>query len=78
MSQGLAAYTVVPVDECCRVDPAAVEAAITPSTVLVTIMHSNNEVGVHKSGVLEEAAGEGAETAFYVPTIALIIQPTRF
>ena len=42
-NQGLATFTAVGVDPVGRVDPAAVEAALTPSTVLVTIMHSNNE-----------------------------------
>jgi len=37
--------TVLPVDEYGTVDPADVERAITPDTVLVTIMHANNEVG---------------------------------
>jgi cysteine desulfurase NifS/selenium donor protein len=37
--------TYLPVDGQGLVDPAAVEAAITPRTVLVTIMHANNEVG---------------------------------
>ncbi len=37
--------TVLPVDEFGRVDPADVAAAITPETILVTIMHANNEVG---------------------------------
>ena len=58
--QGLAAYTVVPVDECCRVDPEGVAAAITPSTVLVTIMHSNNEVGAQGEVKREPWEGEGA------------------
>ena len=39
------ALTVVPVDEFGLVTPAAVAAAVTPKTVLVSIMHSNNEVG---------------------------------
>jgi cysteine desulfurase len=43
--QGLCTYTAVPVDVQGRVSPGDVEAAITPHTVLVTIMHSNNEVG---------------------------------
>lgn len=40
-------YTVtyLPVDSTGRVDPAAVEAAITDQTALVTIMYVNNEVG---------------------------------
>ena len=37
--------TVVPVDGWGRVDPDAVRRAITADTVLVSIMHSNNEVG---------------------------------
>jgi cysteine desulfurase NifS/selenium donor protein len=37
--------TVVPVDEFGRAAPADVEKALTPATVLVTIMHANNEVG---------------------------------
>lgn len=37
--------TYLPVDGEGRVDPAAVEKAITPETVLITVMHSNNEIG---------------------------------
>jgi cysteine desulfurase len=37
--------TRVPVDESGRVDPADVAAAFTPETILVTVMHANNEVG---------------------------------
>jgi cysteine desulfurase len=37
--------TVLPVDEYGLVDPASLEGAITPDTLLVTIMHANNEVG---------------------------------
>lgn len=37
--------TYLRVDEQGLVDPADLEQAITPKTVLVTIMHSNNEVG---------------------------------
>lgn len=37
--------THVPVDATGRVDPDAVAKAITPQTVLITIMHANNEVG---------------------------------
>jgi cysteine desulfurase len=35
----------LPVDRYGRVDPGAVEAAITPRTVLVSVMLANNEVG---------------------------------
>ena len=37
--------TYLPVDECGMAHPQQVEEAITPETVLVTIMHANNEVG---------------------------------
>lgn len=37
--------TVLPVDPYGQVDPAAAEQAITPQTVLVSVMHANNEVG---------------------------------
>jgi cysteine desulfurase len=37
--------TMVPVDADGRVDPAQVGAAITDRTILVSIMHANNEVG---------------------------------
>lgn len=37
--------TYVPVDAAGRVDPADVAAAITDQTILITIMHANNEVG---------------------------------
>jgi cysteine desulfurase len=37
--------TYLPVDEYGLVDPARVEEAVTPGTILITIMHANNEVG---------------------------------
>jgi cysteine desulfurase len=37
--------TKVPVDRQCRVDPAEVAKAMRPDTILVSIMHANNEVG---------------------------------
>jgi cysteine desulfurase NifS len=43
-TQGLR-ITVLPVDEYGLVDPADLERTITPDTVLVTVMHANNEVG---------------------------------
>lgn len=55
--------TYLPVDGFGMVDPQAVEEAITPQTILITIMHANNEVGTiqpieeiaeaaHRHGVL--------------------------
>jgi cysteine desulfurase len=40
-----AKVTVVPVDRAGRVDPEDVRKALTPRTILVSIMHANNEVG---------------------------------
>jgi cysteine desulfurase len=37
--------TFVPVDRQGLIDPADVEKALTPETVLISIMHSNNEIG---------------------------------
>ena len=57
------AVTILPVDGFGIVDPSHVDAAITPGTCLVSIMHANNEVGsisplrevveaAHRHGVL--------------------------
>lgn len=37
--------TFVPVDRYGRVDPAEIQQAITPKTILISVMHANNEVG---------------------------------
>lgn len=37
--------SIVPVDASGRVDPATVAAALRPATLLVSIMHANNEIG---------------------------------
>ena len=37
--------TYLPVDEFGKVDPATVEAAITPETILISVMYANNEIG---------------------------------
>jgi cysteine desulfurase len=41
-----AEVTVLPVDRGGLVDPEAVRRAIRPSTILVSVMHANNEIGV--------------------------------
>jgi cysteine desulfurase len=40
-----ATVTYLPVDGTGRVDPDAVRRAITPRTILISVMHANNEVG---------------------------------
>ncbi|OGP79410.1 MAG: cysteine desulfurase NifS [Deltaproteobacteria bacterium RBG_16_64_85] len=40
-----ARVTVLPVDRCGMVDPEDVRRAIAPRTILITVMHANNEVG---------------------------------
>lgn len=37
--------TYIPVDETGLVDPALVETAIKPQTILISVMHANNEIG---------------------------------
>src|SRR4030042_1266233 len=40
-----AEVTFVPVDRYGRVDPQNIQKAIPPKTILITVMHANNEVG---------------------------------
>jgi len=40
-----AQVTYVPVDQYGSVDPQNIQKAITPRTILITVMHANNEVG---------------------------------
>jgi len=40
-----AVVTYLPVDRTGRIDPDAVQRAITPRTILISVMHANNEVG---------------------------------
>ena len=53
--------TVLPVGRDGRLDPAAVKAALRPDTVLVSVMHANNETGVvhpiEEIGAITRAAG---------------------
>jgi selenium donor protein len=61
-SQGFR-LSVVPVDGTGLVDPGDVEKVLTPATILITVMHANNEVGTiqpireiaeiaHRNGIL--------------------------
>ena len=69
--------TVVPVDSTGLVDPSDIERAIEQSTVLITIMHANNEVGTlqpiaeiaevaHRHGVVFHT--DAAQSVGKVPT----------
>ena len=40
-----AEVTYVPVDRYGRVDPDDIRKAVTPNTMMITVMHANNEVG---------------------------------
>jgi cysteine desulfurase len=72
-----ARVTVVPVDRSGRVDPGDVRNALTPRTILVTIMHANNEVGtvqpIAEIGAIAKAAGvpmhtDAAQSVGKIPT----------
>jgi cysteine desulfurase len=75
--EGLGAeITVLPVDRFGRVDPEEVRRAITPRTILITVMHANNEVGTiqpiaeiaaiaQKAGVLFHS--DAAQSAGKIP-----------
>src|SRR5574341_30938 len=56
-----ARVTVVPVDRDGRVDPEDVRKALTPRTILVSVMHANNEVGtiqpIAEIAAIAKAAG---------------------
>jgi cysteine desulfurase len=69
--------TVVPVDRFGRIDPDDVRCAITPRTILVSLMHANNEVGTiqpieevswitHERGILLHT--DAAQAVGKIPT----------
>jgi cysteine desulfurase len=45
LEQWGATVTYLPVDQTGLVDPEAVQQAITPKTILISVMHANNETG---------------------------------
>jgi cysteine desulfurase len=59
--KGLAQVTYVPVDERGLVDPDDIRKAITDKTILISIMHANNEIGtiqpLHEIGKLAKEKG---------------------
>jgi cysteine desulfurase len=69
--------TVLPVDRFGRVDPDDVRRALTSKTVLITVMHANNEVGtiepIPEIGKIAREAGipfhtDAAQTVGKIPT----------
>ncbi|HPJ94853.1 MAG TPA: cysteine desulfurase family protein [Deltaproteobacteria bacterium] len=60
--------TYVPVDDTGLVDTAAIERAICPSTILITIMHANNEVGTIQN--IEEVASVARSRSIVMHTDA--------
>ncbi len=61
--------TYLPVDSYGMVDPADVEAAITDKTILISIMHANNEVGTIEP--IEEIAKIAKKHGVYFHTDAV-------
>ncbi len=68
--------TFLPVDAVGRVSPSAVKEAIKPSTILISVMHANNETGtlqpIEEIGVLAKEAKilfhtDAAQSASKVP-----------
>lgn len=68
--------TYLPVDETGLVSPDDVRKAITPETVLITIMHANNEIGtvqpIREIGVIAREAGvyfhtDAVQTVGHIP-----------
>ena len=60
-AKGLAAVTYLPVDKQGQVNPEDVRAAITPKTILISVMLANNEIGtinpVQEIGKIAKAKG---------------------
>ncbi len=61
--------TVLPVDHYGLVDPGDVKKAITPKTILVSIMHANNEIGTIEP--IEEIGAACRERGVYFHTDAV-------
>ncbi len=59
--KGLAQVTYLPVDEFGLIDPNDVRKAITDKTILISIMHANNEIGtiqpLHEIGKIAKERG---------------------
>jgi cysteine desulfurase len=60
-----AKVTVLPVDRFGMVDPDDVRKAVTPKTILITVMHANNEVGTIEPIPEISAIARGAGIPFH-------------
>ncbi len=60
-----ASVTVLPVDRFGMVDPDDVRKAITPRTILISVMHANNEVGTIQPISEISAIARGAGVPFH-------------
>ena len=69
--------TFLPVDSTGLVDPSAVKAAIRPDTILISVMHANNETGtiqpISEIGAMAREAGvlfhtDAAQSVWKIPT----------
>jgi cysteine desulfurase len=60
--------TVVPVDATGLVDPEEVRRAVTPETILISVMHANNEVGTIQP--IEDIAGIARDRGIVLHTDA--------
>ncbi|HNY34738.1 MAG TPA: cysteine desulfurase NifS [Methanothrix soehngenii] len=63
------AVTYLPVTADGLVDPAALEAAIRPDTILISVMHANNEIGTIQP--IEEIGRIAADKDIYLHTDAV-------
>lgn len=61
--------TILPVDGQGRVDPAELEAALRPETILVSIMAANNEIGTVQDLAALGAVCRQAETPFHTDAV---------
>ncbi|PKA40034.1 cysteine desulfurase NifS [Rhizobium sullae] len=73
-----ATVTYLPVDRTGRVDPEGVRRAITPHTILISVMHANNEVGtiqpIEEIGAIAREHGirfhtDAAQSVGKIPTM---------
>ena len=62
--------TIIPVDEYGFVNPDDIEKAITKDTVLISVMHANNEIGTIQKIKEIAAVAKGAEIVFHSDGIA--------